>query len=223
MALEGLFLHETKKRMIYELIEKYINENSSEEDNNLKELYRETQLKILMPHMCSGHVQGQLLYLLSKISRCKNILEIGTFTGYATICMAKGMLESGIVDTIDINRELEDICQKYFEKCGVIEQIRMHIGKATDIIPTLNKKYDLVFIDADKANYATYYDLVFDKVNNGGLIIADNILWKGEVVNEKKSKDCEAMHQYNHKVKNDSRVESIILSLRDGLNIARKK
>ncbi len=209
--------------MINNLLENYIYKNSCDEDHVLKELYRETQLKILMPHMCSGHVQGQLLYLLAKISNSVHALEIGTFTGYASISIARGLSDSGCLDTIDINKELQDICFKYFEKTNLQNKIQMHIGNAKEIIPSLNKTYDFVFIDADKANYNLYFDLVIDKVKSGGLIIADNILWKGEVVDEKKSKDCEAMHQYNLKVKNDARVESLILSVRDGLNVARKK
>ena len=209
--------------MVNLLLEEYIYKNSSDEDQILKELYRETQLKVLMPHMCSGHVQGQLLSLLAKISNSVNALEIGTFTGYASISIARGLRENGCLDTIDRNKELQDICLKYFEKSNLENQIHLHIGNAVEIIPTLNKIYDFVFIDADKANYNLYFDLVIDKVKSGGLIIADNILWKGEVVNENKSKDCEAMHQYNLKVKNDTRVESLILSVRDGLNIARKK
>lgn len=210
-------------QIVASLIEKYIDEYSEQEDELLKNLYRETQLKILMPHMCSGHTQGQLLYLLTKISRAQNVLEIGTFTGYATICFAKGISENGIVDSIDINKELSDLCLKYFRLGGFENKINLHIGNAIEIIPTLTKKYDIVFIDADKQNYSAYYHLVFDMVNPGGLIIADNVLWKGDVVNQKKSKDAEAMHQYNLLVQNDRRVESIILSIRDGLNIARKK
>ncbi|MEI6311996.1 MAG: O-methyltransferase [Bacteroidota bacterium] len=210
-------------QIVADLIEKYMDTYSEHEDALLKNLYRETQLKVLMPHMCSGHVQGQLLYMLTKIIRAQSVLEIGTFTGYATICFAKGIQENGVVDTIDINKELSDLSTKYFRLGGYENKINLLVGNALEIIPSLDKKYDLVFIDADKQNYSKYYDIVFDMVNPGGLIIADNILWKGEVTAEKKSKDAEAMHQYNKKTQKDTRVESIILSIRDGLNIARKK
>lgn len=204
-------------------IENYIDEQSNEQDPVLQDLLRETHLKVLMPHMCSGPVQGQLLYLLAKMIRAKNILEIGTFTGYATICMAKALDETGCVDTIDINKELQELCQKYFARSGQERKITMHMGSAIDLIPKMKKQYDLVFIDAHKQEYGLYYDLVFDQVNAGGLIIADNVLWKGDVALAKRSRDADAMHQYNSKIKQDSRVESIILSVRDGLNIARKK
>lgn len=205
------------------LLEEYIRLHSSSEDDVLSTLYRDTHIKILQPHMCSGSIQGQFLSLLTKISGAKNVLEIGTFTGYASICFAKSLADGGFVDTIDINKELVDFCEPYFRKAQVQDKINMYIGPAIDIIDSLSREYDIVFIDADKQNYALYYDKVFDKVRSGGLIIADNVLWKGEVVHEQKSKDCEAMHQYNIKVKADPRVEPFILSLRDGLNIARKK
>ena len=154
----------------------------------------------------------------------KSILEVGTYTGYSAICMAEGMAKGGILHTIDINEELEDVCIKYFKKSGFDNVIKHHIGIALDIIPTINETFDLVFLDADKINYANYYDLVFDKVRKGGYIIADNVLWSGKVVQPIKptDNDTQALHDFNKKVHNDPRVENYLLPLRDGLMVARK-
>ncbi len=203
-------------------LENYVEQYSSKEDEVLSELTRETHLKVQMPQMVSGHVQGLALEFIAQLIQPKRILEIGTFTGYSAICMAKGLTADGILHTIDINEELQPMCARYFTKAGLADKIIHHIGDARQIIPTLNETFDLVFIDADKANYSTYYDLVFDKVRVGGYIIADNVLWSGKVAEEKKDKDTLAIHSYNQKVANDSRVKCFILTLRDGLNIVRK-
>ncbi len=203
-------------------LENYIDRYSSKEDEVQSELSRETQLKVQMPQMVSGNIQGQFLEMISQLIQPKRILEIGTFTGYSAISLAKGLSEDGLLYTIDINEELQPMCAKYFEKANLSSKIKHLIGDARKIIPELNDTFDLVFIDADKINYANYYDLVFDKVRVGGYIIADNVLWSGKVVEEKKDKDTLAIHQYNEKIAADARVKSFILSLRDGLNIVQK-
>lgn len=203
-------------------LESYVEQYSSKEDEVLGELTRETHLKVQMPQMVSGHIQGMVLEFITQLIQTKRILEIGTFTGYSAICMAKGLTDDGVLHTIDVNEELQPMCAKYFTKAGLADKIVHHIGDARQIIPTLSETFDLVFIDADKSNYCTYYDLVFDKVRPGGYIIADNVLWSGKVVEEKKDKDTLAIHSYNEKIANDTRVKSFILTLRDGLNIVRK-
>ncbi len=203
-------------------LESYVEQYSSKEDEVLSELTRETHLKVQMPQMVSGHIQGLALEFITQLIQPARILEIGTFTGYSAICMAKGLTADGVLHTIDVNEELQPMCAKYFTKAGLADKIVHHTGDARQIIPTLNETFDLVFIDADKANYSTYYDLVFDKVRVGGYIIADNVLWSGKVAEEKKDKDTLAIHSYNQKVANDNRVKSFILTLRDGLNIVRK-
>jgi predicted O-methyltransferase YrrM len=201
----------------------YVEEHSDLEPEVLKQLNRETHLKVLMSRMLSGHFQGRVLSMLSKMIRPKNILEIGTYTGYSAICLAEGLQKGGSLTTIDINAELENMAKGYFEKAGISEQVNYIIGDATSILPTLNAKYDLVFIDADKKNNATYYDIVFDKLNQGGYIIADNVLWSGKVVEEKADKDTQLILDFNAKVQNDSRVENVLLPIRDGLLVVRKK
>ncbi len=203
-------------------IEQYIEQHSSAEHKVLQELNRETHLKVQMPQMLSGHLQGQFLAMVTGMLQPKRILEIGTYTGYSGICLANGLGEDGILYTIDINEELQPMIETYIAKAGLTKKVKQLIGDAQQIIPTLNETFDLVFIDADKVNYSTYYDLVFDKVRTGGYIIADNVLWSGKVVLEKKDKDTLAIDSYNKKVLADKRVETFILPLRDGLNIARK-
>ena len=203
-------------------LENYIDKYSSKEDEVQSKLSRETHLKVQMPQMVSGNIQGQFLEMVSQLIQPKRILEIGTFTGYSAISLAKGLSEDGLLYTIDINEELQPMCATYFEKANLSSKIKHLIGDARKIIPELNETFDLVFIDADKINYANYYDLVFDKVRVGGYIIADNVLWSGKVVEEKKDKDTLAIHQYNEKIAADARVKSFILSLRDGLNIVQK-
>ena len=206
-----------------ESIEKYAENFTSPESETLGELNRETHLKVLMPQMLSGHLQGAALRMFSQMLRPKRILEIGTFTGYSSICLAEGLAEDGVLHTIDINEELEGIVRKYFAKAGLEKKIQLHIGSALEIIPTLIEVFDLVFIDADKVNYPNYYNLVFDKVRSGGFIIADNVLWSGKVVEPNPDKDTRALMSYCELVKSDSRVEQLLLPIRDGLMIARKK
>lgn len=203
-------------------IEQYLSDYSAPHDIVLEELTRETNVKVQMPQMLSGNIQGKFLRMFAELSNAKNILEIGTFTGYSAICMATGMSDDGRLITIDVNEELSAITTKYFEKSGQANKIQSLFGNALQLIPNIKNTFDIVFIDADKQNYCNYYTLVFDKVRAGGYIIADNVLWSGKVVEEYKDKDTLAIHQYNKMVKNDSRVSNYILPLRDGLNIARK-
>lgn len=205
-----------------EAIEQYIAQLSADEPDLLQQLDRETHAKVMMPRMLSGHVQGRVLSFISKLVNPKNILEIGTYTGYSAICLAEGLQADGKLYTIDVNEELEDMVRRYLFAADLSDRVDLRIGNALEIVPQLDVEFDLVFIDADKINYATYYDLVFDKVRKGGLILADNVLWSGKIVNEKKDKDTEALHQYNLKVKNDPRVEPLLLGIRDGIMIARK-
>ena len=206
-------------------IEDYALKNSDAESDILKKLNRETHLKMTMPQMLSGHLQGLMLQMFSKMIRPKNILEIGTFTGYSAICLASGLQEGGKLHTIDVNEEFQEMILQYIKEADLENKIRLHIGDAVNILPTLKEEFDLVFIDADKENYSTYYDLVFPKVKQGGFIIADNVLWSGKILNSPKKMDFEtkALYEYNLKIKNDSRVENVLLPLRDGLMIARKK
>lgn len=203
-------------------IESYAAQHSAPESQVLAKLNRETHLKIMLPQMLSGHIQGNFLKMMSFMIRPKNILEIGTYTGYSGICLAQGLQENGKLFTIDINAELEDMCRSYFDEAGLSEKIDYRIGNALDIIPNIKEKFDLVFIDADKINYSNYYDLVFDQVNSGGFIIADNVLWSGKVCQEKKDKDTAALHAYNEKIQADPRVENYLVPIRDGLMVARK-
>ncbi len=189
----------------------------------LKRIDRETQLEVLMPRMLSGHLQGRTLSMLSKITAPKRVLEIGTFTGYATLCFAEGLAEDGKIITLDINEELEERVRGYFEASDYQEKIDYRIGNAMDIIPTLNEVFDIVFIDADKKNNENYYHLIFDKVRSGGLIITDNVLWSGKVLTKINDLDTSNIHTFNQMVFADERVEKLILPIRDGLFIVRKK
>ena len=204
-------------------IEQYINLHTSEESDILYNLSRKTNTDVLMPQMLSGKVQGQFLQMLSYMLQPKRILEIGTFTGYATICLAAGLTNDGKLYTIDINEELEDLVQQYIEKANLKHKIIQIIGNATEKISEINEQFDLVFIDADKQNYSLYYDLVFDKVRPGGFILADNVLWSGKVIDEKKDKDTLKITEFNQKVQQDNRVENVIVSIRDGIMMIRKK
>lgn len=206
-------------------LEKYILDHIDREDEVLNELNRETHLNVLGARMISGHLQGQILTMISKMIQPRKILEIGTFTGYSAICLAKGLQEGGKLITIEIDDELENIASKYFEKAGVKHLIEQKIGSATEIIQQLSDQFDLVFIDADKREYSSYYNLVFDKVKSGGYILADNILWSGKVVNRIKSDDFQTrgIVEFNELIKNDRRIEKVILPLRDGMTIIRKK
>ncbi len=206
-------------------INKYILNHIDREDEVLKELDRETNLNILGARMISGHLQGQVLTMLSKMIQPENILEIGTFTGYSAICLAKGLQKNGKLITIEINDELESIAAKHFKKAGLANSIEQRIGEATQIIPELNKVFDLVFIDADKRDYTTYFNLVFEKVKPGGYIIADNTLWNGKVLETPTPDDLQTKEiiAFNTFIKNNKRIEKVILPLRDGMTIMRKK
>ncbi len=208
-----------------EKIADYASEMTSAEDELLASLVRETHLKILSPRMLSGHLQGRVLSLISHLIQPKYILEIGTYTGYSALCLAEGLHPQGRLITIDRNEELTDILTKYLKKSKYSHQIESIIGYAAEIIPTLPNEIDLVFIDADKPNYSLYFDLVIDKVRPGGLILADNVLWSGKVVEEIRlnDKSAVAIHEFNQKVHNDSRVENVLIPIRDGIMALRKK
>ena len=206
-----------------ENLSKYVDEHCTPEQQELYELYRETHLKVLRPNMLTGNTQGQYLKMLCHLMKPKNVLEIGTFTGYSAICLAQGLPEDGKLTTIDINPELGYLVNKYLEKTKTANQVNCLIGNALDIIPTLETEFDLVFIDADKVNYLKYYHLVFDKVKPNGLILADNVLWYGKVVTDADDIDTIALKEFNKFVNEDERVENVLLPLRDGLMMVRKK
>ncbi len=209
--------------LVSEQVHKYCEQHTTPEHTYLQQLHRATYITTQLPHMVSGHLQGAFLQMISSMIQPQCILEIGTFTGYSAICLAKGLTANGTLITIDVNEELQDICLEYFEKNNVAHQIEMRIGNAIDIISTIHKTFDIVFIDADKINYSNYFDLVIDKVTPGGYIIADNVLYSSEVLDDKKSKNAKAMDAYNKKVNADARVECMLLPLRDGLMLCRKK
>mgnify|MGYP001800740710 CR=1 FL=1 len=188
----------------------------------LDELERETNLRTLAPQMISGALQGQLFSLLSKMMQPKAILEIGTFTGYATICLAQGLQDGGVLHTIEGNEELEYLIRKYLAKAQVEKKVQLHIGDAKEIVKNLKEEFDLVFIDAGKNDYELYYDLVFEKVKPGGFILADNVLWSGKVVQQKHDRDTQTIDSFNKKVQKDDRVENVLLPIRDGLFLIRK-
>lgn len=204
-------------------LEDYIALHSQDEPELLAQLNKETYQKILLPRMLSGHFQGRVLSMLSKLIRPQTILEIGTYTGYATLCLCEGMQENGMVHTIDIKEELIDFQRKYFDQSPWGNRIVQHLGEAIDIIPTIQTTFDLVFIDADKENYLKYYELVLPKMNKGGIILSDNVLWSGKVVEPLVESDISTkiLLQYNKKLKEDSRVETVLLPIRDGLTVTR--
>jgi caffeoyl-CoA O-methyltransferase len=206
-------------------IEKYILDHISPEDELLKQLSRQTHLKILRPRMLSGHLQGQILYMLCRMIQPKHILEIGTYTGYSAICMAKGLSKDDRIDTIEINDELTPFIQSFLDQTDLKDRINLIIGDSIDIIPTLNTTYDLIFIDGDKRQYPKYYQLAMDCLRPGGFILADNILWDGKVVDKLDPNDeyTKGIFDFNNMVKDDTRVEITILPLRDGISIIRKK
>ncbi len=205
-------------------LENYIINHTSAETKLLRELNRETHVKVLFPRMMSGHLQGKFLEMVSWMIRPKRILEIGTYTGYSALCLASGLSENGLIHTIEINPELEDFIMKYVEKAGLTDRVKLHIGNAIDIIPQLDESFDLVFIDADKENYLNYYNLIFEKVRKGGFILADNALWDGKVIKpeQKMDKETSGITEFNDFVQNDKRVENVLLPFRDGVMVVRK-
>ena len=206
-------------------LDKYIREHSTPEDKVLEELYRQTHLYVVNPNMVSGHIQGKFLEMLSYMISPVSVLEIGTYTGYSAICLARGLKSGGQLHTIEINDELNGMSTRYFALAGVADRVTLHTGRAQDVIPKLDRTFDLVFIDGDKREYCEYYDIVFDKVRTGGFIIADNVLWGGRIEGEEAMKDPQTrgLVLFNEKVRNDHRVEKIVLPLRDGLMIIRKE
>ena len=204
-------------------LEDYIEHHSEKEPQHLAALNKETYQKILLPRMLSGHFQGRVLSMLSKLIRPVNILEIGTYTGYSALCLCEGMQEEGQLHTIDIKEELIDFQRKHFDKSPWGNQIVQHLGEAIDIIPDLNLKFDLVFIDADKENYITYFEMIVPKMNKGGIILSDNVLWSGKVLEplQKNDLSTKILLEYNQLLKNDPRVETVLLPIRDGLTVSR--
>lgn len=209
--------------MISEELQNLLLKYAGPEDPLLQHIDRETHLKVLMPRMLSGHYQGRVLSMIGKMINPKRILEIGTFTGYATLCLAEGLGSDGIIYTLDINAELEDMVRGNFAKSPLNDKIKYIIGDAQESLATLNETYDLVFIDADKKNNGTYFNLVFDKIRPGGIIIVDNVLWSGKVLSNAQDKDTKNISNFNEEIVADDRVEQIILPVRDGLLMVRKK
>jgi predicted O-methyltransferase YrrM len=207
-----------------ENLAQYVEKHTSDESEILNFINRDTHANVLMPRMLSGHLQGRVLSMFSAMIKPKNILEVGTYTGYSAICFAENLVENGKLYTIDINDELEERVRNHFKKSGFDNKINYLIGNALEIIPSLKVEFDLVFIDADKINYSNYFDLVIDKVRKGGFIIADNVLWSGKVVEPqtKKDKDLEAILAFNTKCHKDTRVENVLFPIRDGLMVMRK-
>lgn len=215
------------EEIVMDLLEKYIHEHSSAEDSLLHELDRQTHLRVLNPRMISGHIQGKLLELIVKMFRPKNVLEIGTFTGYSALCMAAGLEDDAVIDTCEVDDELESLAQSFFDRSPYGHKIHLHVGSALDIAPKLGKQFDLVFMDGDKREYPAYYDMLMDGglLHSGSVILADNILWYGKVVQPVAHNDhhTQALIEFNRRVREDERVESVILPLRDGINIIRVK
>jgi len=204
-------------------LDDYVVAHSQKEPELLQQLTRETYQKILQPRMLSGHYQGRVLSMISKLVNPTTILEIGTYTGYSALSLAEGMKQNGQLHTIDVNEELIDFQRKYFDKSGYGERIHQHLGSAIDIIPTLDVKFDLVFIDADKPNYVNYFNIIIDKMNPGGIILSDNVLWSGKVLEPLQSKDesTKVLLKYNKLINEDPRIETVLLPIRDGLTVSR--
>lgn len=201
----------------------YAEAHTSPQSALLDALERETHLKTIAPRMLSGHFQGRLLSMISHMMRPRRILEIGTFTGFSALCLAEGLADDGILYALEANDELEPMIEKFVNQSDFKNKIKIMIGDALALTPSVDEVFDIVFIDAGKRDYPVYYDLVIDKVRSGGLIIADNILWDGKVLNEKKDRDTQILDDFNKKIHDDPRVENILLPIRDGLIIARKK
>lgn len=207
-----------------EELQQYLNTHCEPEPEALQFINRETYLKVLKPNMLSGHYQGRVLSMLSKMMQPKLIVEVGTFTGYATICLAEGLTEDGVIHTIEVNRELEEMLNSHFKLTNVDKKIRQHFGSAAQIIADMDvTNIDIAFMDADKKNNLLYFDLLFDKVRSGGLIIIDNVLWKGKVYGADNDADTESFRKLNDQIAADTRVEKLILPVRDGLLIIRKR
>ena len=203
-------------------ISDYSEQHTSPESQLLKKINRDTYAGVMMPRMLSGHLQGRFLSMISKMIRPKNILEIGTYTGYSAICLAEGLAPQGKLITLDVNEELETKVRGYFVQAGLEQVIDYRIGNALKMIPDINEAFDLVFIDADKENYSNYFDLVIDKVVPGGYVLADNVLWSGKVLGTKPDKDTRAILEFNKKVHDDERVENVLVPIRDGILMMRK-
>lgn len=208
--------------VIHPALQKYSEAHTTSESDLLKKINRETHANVMMPRMLSGHMQGRILSMISCMIRPSAILEIGTYTGYSALCLAEGLKPDGKLVTLDINEELESRVRNYFNESPFSGQIEYRIGNALEIIPALDMDFDLVFIDADKENYARYYDLVINRVPLGGFILADNVLWSGKVLDQKADKDTKAINEFNRKVQDDYRVENVLLPVRDGILIMRK-
>lgn len=206
-----------------EKILRYADSHTTDEDPVLQELFRTTHLKTIHPQMLSGKVQGEFLTIISRMVQPSRILEIGTFTGYSAYCLSKGLSKNGKITTIEIDEELEELVSGFFRKAGIAEKVNFIIGDALKVIPTLQEKYDLVFIDANKEHYVKYYNLLIDKVNSGGYIVADNVLWSGKVAEDpEQDNSTKILHQFNELVTKDPRVNNVLLTVRDGLMLIRK-
>ena len=200
----------------------YAERHTSEESDLLRKINRETHVQVMRPRMLSGQLQGRVLSMISCMIKPRVILEIGTYTGYSALCMAEGLQPNGKLITIDINEELEDRVRRYFHQAGLEDRIDYRIGDARQVLRSLDETFDLVFIDADKENYAQYFDLVIDRVNLNGIILADNVLWSGKVLDEKPDKDTRAILEFNDKIQRDPRVENVLLPIRDGMMMMRR-
>ena len=212
-------------KFLPEKIDQYASDHSQKEPELLQELFKETWQKALVPRMISGHFQGRVLSMISKLISPKTILEIGTYTGYSALCMAEGLQKSGMIHTIDHNEELHDFQRKFFDRSDYSDQIKQYTGEALDVLNEINGPFDLVFIDADKANYSNYYLAIIDKMNPGGVILSDNVLWSGKVTEtpSQKDQDTKALIAYNRMMNEDPRIETVLLPIRDGLTVSRVK
>ena len=217
-----LFLYKKNMEFLPTEIEEYALSHTTKEPQLLAELNRETWANIMTPRMLSGHLQGRILSMFSKLVSPENILEIGTYTGYSALCLAEGLKSNGILHTLDINEEYTSVANRYFNESDFNNNIQQHIGHALDVIPTLACNFQLAFIDADKENYENYFDAIIDKMDIGGLIIADNVLWSGKVTKKKMDEETTALDKYNKKLLASDRVETMLLPVRDGLMISRK-